>query len=146
MKPHNQAIIAGINIIYIFKFVIQTDIPSIVQTTTTLSSIMQGSSVCTCAGSESWKIRLSIVMMIMCPRCGYDQAGFLKQTQTTDGVLGLSSGTASLSSQWEKQGPINNVIGICIAGEGKKGRYMFLGDDHVPTSSMTWVPALRQPM
>lgn len=77
--------------------------------------------------------------------CGYDQAGSLKQPQTTDGVLGLSGGTASLPSQWEKQGLIKNVIGICIAGGGKKGGYMFFGDDHVPTSSMTWVPMVGRP-
>ncbi|XP_057832398.2 aspartyl protease APCB1 isoform X2 [Cryptomeria japonica] len=77
--------------------------------------------------------------------CGYDQAGSLKQTQITDGVLGLSGGPSSLPSQWEREGLIKNVIGICIAGGGKKGGYMFFGDELVPTSSMSWVPLLRGP-
>ncbi|XP_057832415.2 aspartyl protease APCB1 isoform X1 [Cryptomeria japonica] len=77
--------------------------------------------------------------------CGYHQYGSLEGKQATDGVLGLSSGIASLPSQWEKQGLIKNVIGLCIAGGGKRGGYMFFGDDHVPTSSMTWVPLLRGP-
>ncbi|GLJ25084.1 hypothetical protein SUGI_0479810 [Cryptomeria japonica] len=77
--------------------------------------------------------------------CGYIQGGSLRQTQTTDGVLGLSSAAASLPSQWEKQGLIKNVIGICITGGGKKGGYMFFGDELVPTSSMTWVPLFGRP-
>ncbi|XP_059077323.1 aspartyl protease APCB1-like isoform X2 [Cryptomeria japonica] len=77
--------------------------------------------------------------------CGYYQYVSLEGTQATDGVLGLSNGIASLPSQWQRQGLINNVIGICIAGGGKKGGYMFFGDDHVPTSSMTWVPLLCEP-
>ncbi|GLJ25069.1 hypothetical protein SUGI_0479620 [Cryptomeria japonica] len=76
--------------------------------------------------------------------CGYDQYGSLKVPQATDGILGLSGDITSLPSQWAKQGYIKNVIGICIAGGGNAGGYMFFGDDHVPTL-MTWVPLLRGP-
>ncbi|GLJ25068.1 hypothetical protein SUGI_0479600 [Cryptomeria japonica] len=86
----------------------------------------------------------TIVKTVSVFGCGYDQDGSLKETQATDGILGLSGGIASLPSQWEKQGLTKNVIGICIAGGGNKGGYMFFGDDHVPTS-MTWVPLLRGP-
>ncbi|GLJ22494.1 hypothetical protein SUGI_0423550 [Cryptomeria japonica] len=77
--------------------------------------------------------------------CGYDQDGSSKRTQATDGVLGLSSSVTSLPSQWEKQGLVKNVIGICIDVGSGKGGYMFFGDDHVPTLPMTWVPLLHKP-
>ncbi|KAH9332070.1 hypothetical protein KI387_004178, partial [Taxus chinensis] len=48
--------------------------------------------------------------------CGYDQDGSLAKSPTTiDGVLGLSSSTTSLPSQWAKKGLIKNVIGLYIA-------------------------------
>eukprot|EP01018_Ginkgo_biloba_P005918 Gb_09760 [translate_table: standard] len=78
--------------------------------------------------------------------CAYDQQGSLADSPApTDGVLGLSSGKASLPSQWAKRGLIKNVIGHCIAGGGRDGGYMFFGDDLVPVWGMAWVPMLGKP-
>uniref|UniRef100_A0A0D6R4R2 Peptidase A1 domain-containing protein n=1 Tax=Araucaria cunninghamii TaxID=56994 RepID=A0A0D6R4R2_ARACU len=78
--------------------------------------------------------------------CGYDQDGSLGVSPAhTDGVLGLGAGMVSLPSQWSKEGLIKNVIGLCVAGGGKRGGYMFFGDEYVPNSGMTWVPMLGKP-
>ncbi|OMO78502.1 Peptidase A1 [Corchorus olitorius] len=57
---------------------------------------------------------------------------------STDGVIGLGNGKASILSQLQSFGVIRNVIGHCLSGKG--GGYLFLGDDHVPSSGIVWMP------
>ncbi|KAK6127675.1 hypothetical protein DH2020_038591 [Rehmannia glutinosa] len=76
--------------------------------------------------------------------CAYDQQGLLLNTMgKTDGILGLSRAKISFPSQLASQGIINNVVGHCLATEPSGGGYLFLGDDFVPHSRMTWVPMLQ---
>ncbi|GLU01071.1 hypothetical protein SLE2022_183970 [Rubroshorea leprosula] len=57
---------------------------------------------------------------------------------STDGVLGLGSGKASILSQLHRMDLTRNVIGHCLSGGG--GGYVFLGDDLVPSSGVVWMP------
>ncbi|KAM3365383.1 hypothetical protein ACQJBY_015231 [Aegilops geniculata] len=73
--------------------------------------------------------------------CAHDQQGkLLDSPASTDGILGLSNGAMSLTTQLAKQGIISNVLGHCIATDPSSSGYMFLGDDYVPRWGMKWVP------
>ncbi|XP_077249758.1 aspartic proteinase Asp1-like [Tasmannia lanceolata] len=75
--------------------------------------------------------------------CGYDQQNPADQISPTktDGVLGLGNGKASIVSQLRDKGLTRNVIGHCLSGRG--GGYLFIGDDYVPSSGVTWTPMSR---
>ncbi|XVE55305.1 hypothetical protein DITRI_Ditri03aG0148200 [Diplodiscus trichospermus] len=57
---------------------------------------------------------------------------------STDGVLGLGNGKASILSQLQSFDFTRNVLGHCISGKG--GGFLFLGDDIVPSSGVSWIP------
>jgi hypothetical protein len=58
---------------------------------------------------------------------------------TVDGILGLGPSSVSLVSQLKNQKIITkNVIGHCLGTKG--GGYLFLGEENVPASGVTWVP------
>lgn len=59
----------------------------------------------------------------------------------TDGVLGLGFGKASIVSQLSLQGVIRNVVGQCLSSKG--GGFLYLGDDLVPSSGITWSSKIR---
>lgn len=78
--------------------------------------------------------------------CAHNQQGKLLDSPTsTDGILGLSNGAISLSTQLANSGIISNVFGHCMATDPSSGGYMFLGDDYVPRWGMTWVPIRNGP-
>ncbi|XP_020530678.1 aspartyl protease APCB1 isoform X2 [Amborella trichopoda] len=90
---------------------------------------------------DSFHIRItngSLIHRHLAFGCGYDQQGS-QATSTTDGILGLRNSDSGIVSQFWNQGVIRNVIGHCIDGQLGRG-YLFLGDDLVPSSGMTWVP------
>lgn len=56
-----------------------------------------------------------------------------------DGILGLGRGSVDLVSQLKHKGAISkNVMGHCLRRKG--GGYLFFGEEHVPSSHVTWVP------
>ncbi|VAH99336.1 unnamed protein product [Triticum turgidum subsp. durum] len=72
--------------------------------------------------------------------CAHDQQGkLLDSPASTDGILGLSNGAMSLTTQLAKQEIVSNVFGHCITDPSSSG-YMFLGDDYIPRWGMKWVP------
>ena len=72
-------------------------------------------------------------------RCGYDQGKNAGKVMTVDGILGLGPSSVSLISQLKNQKIITkNVIGHCLSTKG--GGYLFLGEENVPASGVTWVP------
>lgn len=73
--------------------------------------------------------------------CGYDIDHGLNKPPPTSGVLGLGKSPASISSQLRAAGLVRNVIGHCFSGKG--GGYLFIGDDHVPSSGVSWTPMLH---
>lgn len=78
--------------------------------------------------------------------CAYDQQGPLANSPAhTDGVLGLSSSSVSLPSQWAEQGLIKNIIAHCISGSSGGGGYLFFGDKLLPSWGITWAPMLGKP-
>ncbi|XVE95512.1 hypothetical protein REPUB_Repub02eG0103800 [Reevesia pubescens] len=56
----------------------------------------------------------------------------------TAGVLGLGNGKASILSQLQSFHLTRNVLAHCLSGKG--GGFLFLGDDFVPTSGISWMP------
>jgi hypothetical protein len=73
--------------------------------------------------------------------CGYDQVHDPKKAATVavDGILGLGRGSVDLVSQLKRQGAISkNVIAHCLSRKG--GGYLFMGEENVPSSHITWVP------
>ncbi|XP_039778119.1 aspartic proteinase Asp1-like [Panicum virgatum] len=73
--------------------------------------------------------------------CGYDQVHDPKNAAkvAVDGILGLGRGSVDLVSQLKRQGAISkNVIGHCLSTKG--GGYLFMGEENVPSSQVTWVP------
>ncbi|CAN0892338.1 Aspartic proteinase Asp1 [Linum grandiflorum] len=82
---------------------------------------------------------------ILSPRlgfgCGYDQKNPSPTSPSTAGVLGLGNGKASIISQLQKMGLMQNVIGHCFSRLG--GGYLFLGNSLVPSSGVSWTPMLR---
>ncbi|KAK0576528.1 hypothetical protein LWI29_019086 [Acer saccharum] len=74
--------------------------------------------------------------------CGYDQRyPSSNLLPPTAGVLGLGKGKASIISQLHGLGVIRNVLGHCLSGRG--GGFLFLGDDLVPSSGISWAPMSR---
>ncbi|XP_038678431.1 aspartic proteinase Asp1-like [Tripterygium wilfordii] len=67
--------------------------------------------------------------------CGYKQIGEFRGA----GILGLSRGSLGFLSQMNSQGLVHNVIGHCLSS-GEGGGFLFLGDDHVPPSGVSWTP------
>jgi len=56
-----------------------------------------------------------------------------------DGILGLGRGSVDLVSQLKHSGAVSkNVIGHCLSSKG--GGYLFIGEENVPSSHVTWVP------
>ncbi|CAN1176131.1 Aspartic proteinase Asp1 [Linum perenne] len=73
--------------------------------------------------------------------CGYDQKNPGPTAPPTAGVLGLGNGKASIVSQLQRMGLLQNVIGHCFSGQG--GGYLFIGNSLVPSSGVSWTPMLR---
>ncbi|XP_038678430.1 aspartyl protease APCB1-like [Tripterygium wilfordii] len=67
--------------------------------------------------------------------CGYNQTGVFKGA----GILGLNRGRVGFLSQMHLQGVIQPVVGHCLS-TGKRGGFLFLGDDLVPPSGISWTP------
>ena len=56
-----------------------------------------------------------------------------------DGILGLGRGSVDLVSQLKHSGAVSkNVIGQYLSSKG--GGYLFIGEENVPSSHVTWVP------
>ncbi|XP_021317604.1 aspartic proteinase Asp1 [Sorghum bicolor] len=75
--------------------------------------------------------------------CGYDQMQGPKKKAPekvpVDGILGLGRGSVDLVSQLKHSGAVSkNVIGHCLSSKG--GGYLFIGEENVPSSHVTWVP------
>lgn len=71
--------------------------------------------------------------------CGYDQEiSGSTHTPFVDGVFGLANGRSSILSQLQDLGITRNVIGHCFSSKG--GGRLFLGDNHLPSSGVVWVP------
>ncbi|KAH7567908.1 hypothetical protein ACOSP7_009837 [Xanthoceras sorbifolium] len=71
--------------------------------------------------------------------CGYDQRNpSPNPLPPTAGVLGLGNGKVSIMSQLHDLGLTQNVLGHCLSGRG--GGFLFLGDDLVPSSGISWAP------
>ncbi|KAK9270453.1 hypothetical protein L1049_026033 [Liquidambar formosana] len=70
--------------------------------------------------------------------CGYNQQFSRTNPPSTDGVLGLGTGKASIVSQLHDLGLIRNVLGHCLSRKG--GGFLFLGADLVPPSGINWAP------
>ncbi|GLT47132.1 hypothetical protein SLA2020_208470 [Shorea laevis] len=66
--------------------------------------------------------------------CAYDIHHGQYSSPPTTGLLGLGKGAASISSQLR----VENVIGHCYSAKG--GGFMFIGNDAVPSSGVSWVP------
>lgn len=73
--------------------------------------------------------------------CGYDIDHGQSNPPPTTGVLGLGKSSASISSQLRAAGLVKNVIGHCFGSKG--GGYLFIGDNHVPSSGVSWTPMLQ---
>ncbi|XP_038701817.1 aspartic proteinase Asp1-like [Tripterygium wilfordii] len=65
--------------------------------------------------------------------CGYKQTGDFNG----NGLLGLGRGGVSLLSQMHSQDLINKVTGHCLSS-GEGGGFLFLGNDLVPPSGVSW--------
>ena len=70
-------------------------------------------------------------------RCGYDQQSpGPHPPPPTAGMLGLSRGKTSISSQLSSLGVTKNVIVHCLSHNGKG--FLSIGDELVPSSGVTW--------
>ncbi|XP_061346885.1 aspartic proteinase Asp1-like [Gastrolobium bilobum] len=69
--------------------------------------------------------------------CGYDQDFSPSSYHPLDGILGLGRGKASLISQLNSQGLVQNVIGHCLSSKG--GGYIFFGNVY-DSSRLSWTP------
>ncbi|XP_038699574.1 aspartic proteinase Asp1-like [Tripterygium wilfordii] len=76
----------------------------------------------------------SIVYPSLVFGCGYKQKGIFKGA----GILGLSKGPLGLLSQMHSQDLIQQIIGHCLSSRG--GGFLFLGDDLIPSSGVSWTP------
>uniref|UniRef100_A0A0D3DLM3 Xylanase inhibitor N-terminal domain-containing protein n=2 Tax=Brassica oleracea TaxID=3712 RepID=A0A0D3DLM3_BRAOL len=70
-------------------------------------------------------------------QCGYDQQSpGPHPPPPTAGMLGLSRGKTSISSQLSSLGVTKNVIVHCLSHNGKG--FLSIGDELVPSSGVTW--------
>ncbi|GKV37717.1 hypothetical protein SLEP1_g45712 [Rubroshorea leprosula] len=76
--------------------------------------------------------------------CAYDIDHGQHNPPPTTGVLGLGKSAASISSQLGAAGLTQNVIGQCYSAKG--GGFLFIGNDPVPSSGVSWVPMLQNTM
>ncbi|XP_038678414.1 aspartyl protease APCB1-like [Tripterygium wilfordii] len=79
----------------------------------------------------------SVIDFPMVFGCGYKEIGHF----SGDGIIGLSRNQASLVSQIHSQGLIQEVTGHCFSKRG--GGFLFLGDDLVPHSGISWTPIIE---
>ncbi|CAN0892337.1 Aspartic proteinase Asp1, partial [Linum grandiflorum] len=95
--------------------------------------------------ADSFPFHSADISSLLRPRlafgCGYDQKNPSPTSPSTAGVLGLGNGKASIISQLQKMGLMQNVIGHCFSRLG--GGYLFLGNSLVPSSGVSWTPMLR---
>ncbi|KAF5735411.1 aspartic proteinase Asp1-like isoform X2 [Tripterygium wilfordii] len=66
--------------------------------------------------------------------CGYKQTGAFDGA----GIFGLSRGPLGFSSQIHSQGLTQQVTSHCLSSRG--GGFLFIGDDLVPPSGISWTP------
>ncbi|KAG9149169.1 hypothetical protein Leryth_003164 [Lithospermum erythrorhizon] len=76
--------------------------------------------------------------------CGYNQEiPDPNNAPYTDGVLGLSGDKSSIPRQLRNIGLSRNVVGHCLSAQG--GGFLFVGDDLLPSTGVSWAPLLRKP-
>ncbi|GKU87615.1 hypothetical protein SLEP1_g1984 [Rubroshorea leprosula] len=74
--------------------------------------------------------------------CGNKIQSYTGEPLETAGILGLSKSVVSIPSQLRAVRETQNVIGHCLSG--KSGGFLFIGNDPVPSSGVTWVPMLKK--
>ncbi|XP_038693771.1 aspartyl protease APCB1-like [Tripterygium wilfordii] len=76
----------------------------------------------------------SIIRSLLVFGCGYKQTGAFDGA----GIFGLSRGPLGFSSQIHSQGLTQQVTSHCLSSRG--GGFLFIGDDLVPPSGISWTP------
>ncbi|GLT49846.1 hypothetical protein SLA2020_233750 [Shorea laevis] len=70
------------------------------------------------------------------------QSNYPGKPLETAGILGLGKRVVSIPHQLRAVEETQNVIGHCLSG--KSGGFLFIGNDPVPSSGVTWVPMLKK--
>ncbi|GLT30779.1 hypothetical protein SLA2020_055670 [Shorea laevis] len=74
--------------------------------------------------------------------CGNKIQSYTGKPLETTGILGLGKRVVSIPHQLRAVGETQNVIGHCLSG--KNEGFLFIGNDPVPSSGVTWAPMLKK--